>query len=131
MQISLDHAHIFASNCQETVEFFQAMFGATLIWDETVAGARVVRLKLGRAFVNVYGQPPKAPRGGAIHHLGLETDDLEALVRAMTARGYEFRNEIREEPTFRYVMVAGPDGLLIELFECAEPERWGIARGET
>ncbi len=27
-------------------------------------------------------------------------------------------------------MIAGPDDLLIELFECHEPARWGIARGD-
>jgi hypothetical protein len=44
----------------------------------------------------------------------------------MTSRGFVFRNPIREEPTFKYVMIAGPDDLLIELFECHEPARWRI-----
>lgn len=126
MRISLDHAHLFASDPDATVGFFQTMFGATVVWDEVVAGSRVVRLQIGRAFIGVYHQPPKAPRGGAFHHLGIETDDLAGLVREMTARGYAFRNPIREEKTFKYVMVAGPDELLIELFECHEPERWRI-----
>jgi hypothetical protein len=34
---------------------------------------------------------------------------------------------IRRAGAFDYVMVAGPDDLLIELFQCHEPERWGIA----
>ena len=45
----------------------------------------------------------------------------------MKANGFEFRNPIRDEPRFRYVMVAGPDNLLIELFQSREPERWKIA----
>lgn len=83
-------------------------------------------LQIGRAFIGVYHQPPRAPRGGAFHHLGIETDDLAGRVREMSARGYVFRNPVREEKTFKYVMVSGPDELLIELFECHEPERWGI-----
>ena len=126
MRVSLDHAHIFASDPGVTVRFFQTMFGSTVVWDEVVAGARVVRLQIGRAFIEVYNQPPKAPRGGAFHHLGIETDDLEGLVREMTSRGFVFRNQIREEATFKYVMIAGPDDLLIELFECREPARWRI-----
>jgi catechol 2,3-dioxygenase-like lactoylglutathione lyase family enzyme len=126
VRVSLDHAHIFASDAGVTVRFFQTMFGAAVVWDEVVAGARVIRLQIGRAFVEVYDQPPKAPRGGAFHHLGIETDDLEGLVREMTSRGFVFRNPIREEPTFKYVMIAGPDDLLIELFECHEPARWRI-----
>ena len=124
--VSLDHAHIFASDLGATVRFFETLLGATLVWDEIVAGARVVRLKVGRGFVEVYDQPPKTPRGGAFHHLGLATDDLVGLVQSMKARGFEFRNPIREEKTFRYVMIAGPDDLLIELFECFEPGRWGV-----
>jgi hypothetical protein len=107
------------------------MFGATIVWDEVVASARVIHLQIGRAFIEVYDQPPKAPRGGAFHHLGIETDDLARLVRDMTSRGFVFRNQIREEMTFKYVMIAGPDDLLIELFECREPARWRMARNDA
>ncbi|MGI8896269.1 MAG: hypothetical protein ACR2HE_11575 [Casimicrobiaceae bacterium] len=44
----------------------------------------------------------------------------------MKVKGFQFRNPIRDYPKFRYVMVAGPDDLLIELFQCHEPERWDI-----
>jgi len=44
----------------------------------------------------------------------------------MKNNGYLFRNEIREQSKFRYVMIAGPDDLLIELFECREPARWQL-----
>jgi catechol 2,3-dioxygenase-like lactoylglutathione lyase family enzyme len=106
------------------------MLGATVVWDDIVAGARGVRLQIGRAFVHVYDQPPRAPPGGAFHHLGIETDDLDALIRKMAARGYRFRNPVRDDGGFRYVMIAGPDELLIELLECREPQRWRIA-GDT
>lgn len=125
MRITLDHAHIFASNIDATVGFFQSMLGASVVWDEEAAGARNVRLKLGRAFLQVYDQPPRG-RAGVVHHLGIETDDLDKLVERMKASGFEFRNRIRTEPRFRYVMIAGPDGLLIELFQTGEPERWKI-----
>ena len=59
-----------------------------------------------------------------------ETDDLDSLVKSMADSGHEFRNKIREELTFKYVMIAGPDDLLIELFECFEPVRWGIEISE-
>jgi catechol 2,3-dioxygenase-like lactoylglutathione lyase family enzyme len=126
MRIHLDHVHIFASDVAATVAFFETMFDARVVWDEEAAGARNVRLRIGRGFVQVYDQPPRATRRGTVHHLGIETDDLDALVARMKARGFAFRNPIRDEPKFRYVMIAAPDDLLIELFECREPERWGI-----
>ena len=128
MRVSLDHVHIFASDLPATLDFFRTMFGARVVWDEDAAGARTVRLALGSAFVNVYDQPPKAPRGGAVHHIGIETDDLDGLVAHMKEHGASFRKAIREEAKFRYVMVSGPDDLLMELFECREPDRWAIKR---
>ena len=126
MQASLDHVHVFSTDLTTTVEFFRQMFDAAVVWDEEAAGARTVRLRLGNAFVQVYEQPPKAPRGGPVHHIGIATDDLDALVARMKAKGHAFRNPIRDQPKFRYVMTAGPDDLLIELFECHEPQRWQL-----
>ena len=76
--------------------------------------------------MQVYDQPPKTTKGGVVHHLSIETDDLDTLVAKMKASGLPFRNSISEFPKFRYVIVAGPDDLLIELFQCREPKRWEI-----
>ena len=126
--ISLDHAHLFASDLAATIAFFTKCFDAKVIWDEEAAGARNVRIQIGRSFIHLYDQAPKAPRCGAIHHLGIETEDLEGLVEQLKSHGVVLKNEIKEEEKFKYVMVKGPDDLLIELFECREPERWKIAR---
>jgi len=125
--ISLDHAHLFTSDLSATITFFIKCFNAEVIWDEEAAGVRNVRIKIGRSFIHLYDQAPKAPRGGAIHHLGIETDDLEDLVLHIRNHGVTLKNEIKEEEKFKYVMIKGPDDLLIELFECKEPERWKIA----
>lgn len=126
--ISLDHAHLFTSDLSATITFFIKCFNAEVIWDEEAAGVRNVRIQIGSSFIHLYDQAPKAPRGGAIHHLGIETDDLEDLVLHIRNHGVTLKNEIKEEEKFKYVMIKGPDDLLIELFECKEPERWGIAR---
>ena len=127
MKVSLDHAHVFSSDLAATLRFFVDGLGAELVWDEEAAGSRNLRLRLGGAFIHVYDQPPKRERGGAIHHLGIATDDLEQLVARLKQKGYAFRSAIRDEPRFRYVMVEAPDQLLVELFESREPERWQIA----
>ena len=126
MRIGLDHVHLFASDIEATVGFFTQLLDARVVWDAQAAGVRNVRLALGSGFLQLYDQPPRAPRGGAMHHLGVATDDLPALVERLRAGGFAFRNPIREDASFRYVMIAGPDDLLIELFECREPARWGL-----
>ena len=126
MRVGLDHIHIFASDLASTLDFFTQALAATVVWDEEAAGARTVRLALGNAFIHIYDQPRKSARGGPMHHLGIETDDLDMLVARLAKHGYPVRNEISEQTKFRYVMCAGPDDLLIELFECREPQRWQI-----
>ena len=128
MRIGLDHIHVFASDVAKTLDFFCRMFDARCVWDEQAAGARNVRIALGNAFIHLYDRPLKGPRSGPVHHIGIETDDLEARVSRMCAQGFVFRNPIRREPKFNYVMVMGPDDLLIELFQCHEPERWQVQR---
>ena len=63
MRIGLDHVHIFATDIAATIAFFRTMFDATPVWDEDAAGVRTVRLRIGDAFIHVYEQSPKAPRG--------------------------------------------------------------------
>ena len=114
----LHHAHIFASDIDATLAWWTTVLGAEVAFDGRMAGARNVFLRLGRGRIHVYDQPPRAPVGcGAVHHLGVRTDDLRALVAHMRARGVAFRSEIREFGHWRYVMVAAPDDILLELFE--------------
>ena len=81
-----------------------------------MAGARNVFLKVGSGRLHLYDQPPKGQPGGAVHHIGIRSDDLPALVEKMRAEGAAFRSEIREFEGWRYIMVAAPDGVLLELF---------------
>jgi len=51
---------------------------------------------------------------------------LRIVSYAMTARGNRFRNPVRADGKLRYVMIAAPNHLLIELVELRELERWRI-----
>jgi catechol 2,3-dioxygenase-like lactoylglutathione lyase family enzyme len=117
LDVNIDHAHLFASDIDATISFWQTMFGATLEWDRQAAGVRNVYLRVGRGAINLYDQPPRHVGAGSIHHIGIETDDLDALVSHMRAQGFQFRKPINEQPGFRYVMVAAPDEVLVELFQ--------------
>jgi hypothetical protein len=52
-----------------------------------------------------------------MHHLGIETDDLEALVEYMKSKGFTFKKSIRDHGTWKYIMAEGPDKVLLELFQ--------------
>ncbi len=117
MRTSLHHVHMFASNLDESIRFFREMLGAKLLIDKEMAGARNVMISIGSGKINFYDQPPKDQGRGIVHHLGIETDDLEVLVEQMRSKGYDFRKTIRDLGTWKYVMVEGPDHVLIELFQ--------------
>jgi hypothetical protein len=126
VRVNLVHIHNFPSDVSATVDSFTRMLGAATDWDVEAAGVRNVRLALGKALIHLYEHSPTSERGGATHHLGIETDDLDGLIAPMERHGYLFRNAIRELPKFWYVMIAGSNELLIELFPCHEPEKWQL-----
>ncbi|HET7874408.1 MAG TPA: VOC family protein [Methylomirabilota bacterium] len=127
MTARLDHVHIFASNLDATMRFYATMFGARVVYDTMLAGARNVRLDLGGGALHVYDQPPRSADRGLIHHLGIRTDDLDALVAHMKAHGVMFRKPISEDPAFRYVMCEAPDGVLLELYQVKPGAEWMLA----
>ena len=130
MQNHLHHAHLFASNIEATIKFYQEMFGGKVLADLNMAGARNVFLAIGKGRLHFYDQPPRDEGKGAIHHLGIQTDDLESLVARMKAKGVPFRKEITDLGSWKYVMAPAPDNVLLELFQVL-PEKHPPADGEN
>ena len=117
MKVSLHHVHLFASNIDESIQFYHEMFEAEILFDMKAAGARNVLIMIGNGKINFYDQAPKDGGRGVVHHLGIETDDLDALVKHMKNKGYKFKYRIRDFGNWRYIMARGPDDVLMELFQ--------------
>ena len=117
MQSHVHHAHLFASNLDAALKFYQEMFGAEILADLDLAGARNVFIAIGQGRLHFYDQPPRDEGRGAIHHLGIQTDDLEALVAHLKAKGFLFRKAVSDFGFWKSVMVQAPDHVLIELFQ--------------
>jgi len=114
--ISLHHVHLMANEIEATLTFWREHFGAVVVLDAEFAGARNVFLRVGEGRLHLYAQPPKHVGQGTVHHLGVETDELEALVDRLKAAGVSV-TEIRRHAEASYAMAQGPDGLLLELFQ--------------
>lgn len=72
-------------------------------------------------------------RGAALYHVSFEVDDIELAMRTLLARGAELLDrEPRDVKDGRiaFVRPRGLQGLLVELWEAAAPERTGPA-GES
>ena len=114
--LSLHHTHLFASDVDRSVAFWRDHFGAVVLVDASFAGARNVFMRVGEGRLHLYDQAPKHPGAGTVHHLGIETDELEALVGRLGAAGVSV-TDVRHHAEADYAMAQGPDGLLLELFQ--------------
>ena len=116
-KVRLHHVHVFASDMRVTLKFWQDMFGAQILFDTEIAGVRNVMIAVGSGRINIYDQAPRPGGGGAYHHLGIQTDDLESLMAHMEDKGFSFRGSVREYDNLRYMMALAPDNILLELFQ--------------
>jgi catechol 2,3-dioxygenase-like lactoylglutathione lyase family enzyme len=117
MHHHIHHVHIFASDLNASVRFYQDFFDGNVILDMELAGARNVFMKVGNGRIHFYDQPPKFSGRGSIHHFGIQTDDIEGVVKKMKAGGVPFTKDITDAGFWKYIMVPAPDDILIELFE--------------
>lgn len=114
--ISLHHGHLMASDIDATIAFWREGFGAQVVYDDTFAGARNVFLTVGGGRLHLYDQPPRTIERSTVHHLGLQTDELDTVAERLHAMGVSV-TDIRHQPIARYVMAEGPDRLLLEIFQ--------------
>lgn len=117
MRCNLHHVHLFASDLEASLRFYVEMFGAEIVSDGLVAGVRNLLIRIGTGHINFYDQPPRDVGRSAMHHLGIYTDDISAQVAHMKAKGFKFRTPIRDFGDLKYIMLEGPDRVLIEVFE--------------
>lgn len=113
----LHHVHVFASDIDRSVDWWRTMLGGAVAFDGQFGNARNVFMRVGQGRLHLYDQKPRAVQGSAIHHIGIRSDNLAALVAHMTAHGQAFRSGIREFGAWRYIMAAAPDQVVVELFE--------------
>jgi len=120
---NLHHVHLFASNIDASLKFYAEWFGGKVIWDGSFAGARNIFMQIGGGRVHFYDQPPQGQGKNTYHHLGIQVDDLDDLYRRMKEVGFPLPQPVKRSADGAYLMVEGPDGVLLELFETPPPER--------
>jgi catechol 2,3-dioxygenase-like lactoylglutathione lyase family enzyme len=113
----IHHVHIFASDINKTIKFYEDFFDGKVALDMELAGARNVFMKVGNGRIHFYDQPPKFSGRGSIHHFGIQTDDIEGVVNKMRSQGVVFTKSITDAGFWKYIMVPAPDDIPIELFE--------------
>src|SRR5262245_17442301 len=119
--MDLHHVHVFAGDMERTINCWWRHVVAKFFFDEKLAGTRNVFLAVGTGRLHIYDQAPKDRGRGAIHHLGIKVADLRRAWQRLQAEGLTSPHGLREHNGWRYVMIAAPDGILLELFEFDDP----------
>jgi catechol 2,3-dioxygenase-like lactoylglutathione lyase family enzyme len=113
----IHHVHIFAADIEKSIGFYEENFGGKVVFNADVAGARNVFMKIGNGRLHFYDQAPKQKVRGNIHHFGIQTSNIEAVVERLKNNGVSFNKDISDLGFWKYIMVPAPDDILIELFE--------------
>jgi len=113
----IHHVHIFASDINKSIKFYEEFFGGKVIFDAELAGQRNVFIRIGNGRVHLYYQPPKNPVRGNIHHFGIQTDHIDEVIGNLKAKGIVLKKDITDLGFWKYIMVPAPDDILIELFQ--------------
>ena len=119
----LQHVHLFASNLDASIKFYESWFDAKVIYDET-AGARNVFMKVGVGALHFYDQPPKGRGKNAVHHLGMQVVGLDELYNRKgrrTGLPNPIRRFGRQAHSGGYFKLKAPDGVLLEVLSREYP----------
>ncbi len=123
---TFDHVHIISPNPDAAAQFYVDKFGAVVKNKGTAPdGTAMIAVSLGGGNIFVKGRAEKpvtkAPAAGTtygLEHFGIVTNDLDAAVKELKAKGVVFKQEITNyRPGIRISFLMGPDDTLIELLE--------------
>ena len=67
--------------------------------------------------LKIWHRSQKQKVRGNIHHFGIQTSNIEAVVERLKNNGVSFNKDISDLGFWKYIMVPAPDDILIELFE--------------
>jgi catechol 2,3-dioxygenase-like lactoylglutathione lyase family enzyme len=120
---TFDHVHLRSPDPEDTAQFYEKMFGAT-IKRSTQQGKPRVDLDLcGATFfiaqisADEAGAAPESPYLG-LDHMGLRVEGIDDTVADLKAKGAEFTMEPTTiRPGTRIAFMRGPQNVSIELLE--------------
>jgi catechol 2,3-dioxygenase-like lactoylglutathione lyase family enzyme len=118
------HVHLISQDPLKTADFYENVLGAKReAVRQTSDGSTNVNLDLGGTKLFIRQPRPKplqqldSSTDCILEHIGLFTDDFDASVNDLKARGVNFVQEIKQLPTHRVTFFIAPENVLVELME--------------
>jgi catechol 2,3-dioxygenase-like lactoylglutathione lyase family enzyme len=111
------------SEVQDAVDFYTRHLGFTLNTSAGTAFADVVRgplrLLLSGPTSSGARATPEDSTGAGRNRIHLVVDDLDGEITRLRGAGLRFRSDVVSGPGGRQILLADPDGNLVELFQPA------------
>ena len=121
-----DHIHLISPDPLRTAQFYESMFNAERVSTRELPDGRTsVELNLNGSRILLTQRPVqpesafmRSVTGSGLEHFGIRTDNLEAAVADLKAKGVQFRDEIRViRPGVKISFLWAPENVLVELLE--------------
>ncbi len=121
-----DHIHLISPDPLRTAQFYESMFNAERVSTRELPDGRTsVELNLNGSRILLTQRPvqpesasKESVAGNGLEHFGIRTDNLEAAVADLKAKGVQFRDEIRVlAPSVKISFLWAPENVLVELLE--------------
>ena len=112
-----DHIHLMSPDPRKTAEFYQEMFGATLVSLHDRGNGRVM-INLNLDGVNFLITKAADEKQSGLAHFGLRVDDLKEAAGELKAKNVKFTREVTEvSPQLKISFLQAPENVPIELQE--------------
>jgi catechol 2,3-dioxygenase-like lactoylglutathione lyase family enzyme len=133
MKYGIEHVTIRCRKMEESVGYYQKMFGAQVLLRRNLPGGKeIVYLQIGDTMLELMAfgpaaEPVDSREHYGVHHFGIKTDDFDAAYGDLKAKGADFLGEPFEPaPGIRLVFLREPNGAVIEL-AMRDPKRFQAA----
>lgn len=124
-----DHVHLISPDPVNTAQFYQQAFGASrvAVGQYPEGGTRVelsiqgTRLLIRTPQDESQSAADDPAKRHGLEHFGLRTDDIEAAVADLKAKGVRFIEDIKVSPATgsKIAFLMAPDNVMIELVQPA------------
>jgi catechol 2,3-dioxygenase-like lactoylglutathione lyase family enzyme len=116
MTLKLNHLHLKTNDPDGTVKFYVETLGAKVVSQSANGGYRIDLHGLSLNVSKFLDNQTREQKFG-MEHLAIDTDELDALVEKLKARGIKILEQTVVSGGRRVCFFEGPDGVQLEFIE--------------
>jgi catechol 2,3-dioxygenase-like lactoylglutathione lyase family enzyme len=120
MSFRLNHLHLKTKDPEKTAQFYVETLGAKITGRNSSGGYKLDLHGLALNVTDFFAEQKREQKLG-MEHIAIDTDELDALVEKLKARGIPILEETVVSGGRRVCFFEGPDGVQLEFIEMKKP----------